>query len=180
MEPTATRRRLLALTASLTAALTLLAGGTASAATSEYYKTFTSSQNYISKSDSNGLFSGQVTWSSLNKPLAWSFDISPALERTATGNMGCTAGVPSFPNYHDDHPSIPVSYKWHSSVPGQHRLNTSYWYVLNGQCKFPSTVNGTRGTTTVTLKFNYKMSSTFALASGNSPVYQSQVSFSPN
>ncbi|MER5908519.1 hypothetical protein ABZW44_42255 [Streptomyces mirabilis] len=180
MAPLTTPRRVLVLTASLTAAVTLLAGGTASAATSEYYKTFTSGANYLTKSDTNGTLNAQVTWPTTNKPLAWSFDISRALERTATGNMRCTARVPSFPNYNDDHPSIPVDYKWHSTVPGQHRLNTSYWYVLNAQCKFPSTVNGTRGTTTVTLKFNYKMSSASASTQGNGPAYRSHVSFTPS
>ncbi|MFF3755240.1 hypothetical protein ACFYYH_33160 [Streptomyces sp. NPDC002018] len=174
-----TSRRVLAWAASLSAAATLMVSGTASAATIEYYKTFSSSANYITKSDANGAFNAQVTWPTTNRPLAWSFDISPTLERTATGNMRCTAKVPSFPNYDDTHGSIPVDYKWHSSVSGPHRVNTSYWYVLNAQCKFPSTVNGTGGTTTVTLKFNYKMSTTSAFARGNGPAYQSRVAFTP-
>ncbi|MFE5331258.1 hypothetical protein ACFRCG_33200 [Embleya sp. NPDC056575] len=179
------RRPALALTSALAAIALLFSGGTASAGTSEYYKTFTANANYLTKTDANGVLNAQVTWSSVNKPLAWSFDMSPALERTATGDMNCSASVPSFPDYHDGHPGIPVDYKWHSSIPGPHRTNTSYWYVLKARCTFPSKVNSTRGTTTVDVRLNYKMSTTAAAAAAasgsvNDSTYTSWSSFSPS
>jgi hypothetical protein len=86
--------------------------------------------------------------------MAWSFQISPAVQAIATSTMNCRAGHNQLP-YSDAHDNIPVDYLWHSSVPGNKRDNTNY--DLWGSCTFKVNSGGRPGTANLSFKFHYYM-----------------------
>ena len=130
----------------------------ASAATTYSYTFYIGHQSY-KVTDSHGTFDGQMSFqataSTLN-PMAWSFQVSPALRAISTGNMACIASQTQngkVTNYHDSHPSVPTkTYVWHSTVP---KNPYSYSEILAGSCTFP--VEGD-GTAVLTFSFHYTAS----------------------
>jgi hypothetical protein len=115
---------------------------------------FTASDINYSITDSNGTFTGQVTWGGAGHPMAWSFRVSPQVRAIATTPMTCEAGHVQLP-YSDKH-VVPVDYMWHSTVRG-HATNTDY--VLYGSCEFDVNVGGRTGTAILRFNFDYQMKS---------------------
>ncbi len=115
---------------------------------------FTAAQPNYSITDSNGTFTGQVTWVAADLPMAWSFRASPQVRAIATTPMTCEAGHMQLP-YSDKH-VVPVDYQWHSTVRG-HATNTDY--ILYGSCQFGVNVGGRAGTAVLRFHFDYQMKS---------------------
>lgn len=113
---------------------------------------FTVSEPNYSITDSNGTFTGQVTWTGADLPMAWSFRVSPQVRAIATTPMTCEAGHMQLP-YSDKH-VVPADYMWHSTVRG-HTTNTDY--VLYGSCQFGVNVGGRTGTAVLRFRFDYQM-----------------------
>ncbi|MEV0057985.1 hypothetical protein AB0H34_46790 [Saccharopolyspora shandongensis] len=124
--------------------------GTAQAA---YYHDFFLNYPAFDASDNNGRFTGQVNFSAPGVPMAWSWDLAPHIEAIATSPMDCSAGlVQPTPPYHDRHPSVPVTYLWHSTVTWSY-LGTPY--DMWGNCRFNVNVGGRPGVANLKLDFRY-------------------------
>lgn len=106
-----------------------------------------------SKTDRNGTFHAQgKPTSSKENFMPWSYQISPNVQKIASGPMTCTAGVMGRKDYSDTHKAVPVSYHWHSTV-AKNKINTNY--TLHGTCTFPVKVGWRKGKAVLGLKFNY-------------------------
>jgi hypothetical protein len=138
----------------LSGAVTLLLAA-APPASAAHQHVFTQSSEYFEATDSNGRFTAQANMhSGWVVTMPWSFQISPAVQAIAVSPMNCTAGHNQLP-YSDNHPNIPVSYHWHSSVPGNKVDNTNY--DLWGNCTFRVNVGGRPGSANLKFQFHYSM-----------------------
>jgi hypothetical protein len=132
-------------------------------AASSYAKVFYYDDNSYIDSDASITFSAQVTYTSggrpfVSYPLAWVWSLAPAIRAIGTGTMGCSAhlnrnGVVT--PWHDNHPSLPLTYLWHASVPIN---DIGAAYVLAGSCTFRVSVGGRLGTAVVSWTFDYVVS----------------------
>ncbi|WHP16619.1 hypothetical protein [Cellulomonas sp. ES6] len=117
-------------------------------------KTFTLASPSYSKSDTNGIFSSQVTYGN-TRSLAWAYSLSPALKAISTGNATATVSrAPGNCSYHKT--GVTTAYLFHGSCP-THAYSTAY--TLNGAVSFPIQVAGVNGTADVAWTFNYRISS---------------------
>ncbi|GAA2791423.1 hypothetical protein [Saccharopolyspora taberi] len=141
--------RVAAVAAALIALLPL--AGTASA--DDIQKDFYTNAPAFSASDARGTFTGQVDYRAPDFPMAWSFDIAPAVESIAVSPMDCTAGlVQPDPPYSDRHTGIPVTYLWHSTVRATPlERHTDLW----GHCRFNVNVGGRPGVADLKFTFDY-------------------------
>lgn len=103
------------------ASQSVLGAATPSTTSETPYHVYTASNPGYTWSGAYGTFSGQATMSS--GTLAWGWSMSQLLRDTATGPVAEVAacwnvGEDFKINYGDSHPSEPISYFWHSSIPG--------------------------------------------------------------
>ncbi|MFB9909475.1 hypothetical protein [Allokutzneria oryzae] len=123
----------------------------------QHTHTFASPSPSYHRTDSNGTFDAQVSadWNSTRPvSVAWAFTVSPKVRAIAAGRMTCKAGHMQLP-YSDHHANIAVTYKWHSSVPGNSRNKN---YEMWGHCAFPVNVGGKTGMANLRFTFAYRVS----------------------
>lgn len=114
-------------------------------------KIFLPSSPFYSRSDQNSTFCAQVTYSS-NLPVAFGFQVSPALRAIASGPVTKAYAWRTPGNCTYDKRGVSVSYFFHWSCP-THSDGVEYndW----GNWAFPVKVSGATGTATINWQFNY-------------------------
>lgn len=130
-----------------------VAGVSSQSNSGQYGHQFGPNNTYYHASDSNGNFSGQITYKSGN-PIAWAFRLSPYLQSIATSPVNAKAAL-----FRDGQPTS-YSYKkvqdrtylYHSTILGSNR---NHRYQLGGNYNFRVNVGGKTGTANVRMVFNY-------------------------
>jgi len=120
-------------------------------------KTFTGASPTFSKTDTQGSFTAQYSYSSKTDAVAFGYQVSTALRALATGVATETVKRNADTGSCGDHHVVAVSYHFHWTC-GSPRLN--YQYYLIGDINFPiKAPAGMVGKAEILWRFNYKIGS---------------------